>query len=129
MNNLLISEDRKGNEVFPNIELNAETGICSISGNSYMQDVRLFFKPVIEWFKEYTSTKRRGDLLVIYNLQNLNTGTSRVLYEILEILKSYKLLGANVKIKWNFIGKPEIHIDDIIDLTSDFGIDIEAITE
>jgi len=128
MNNLLISKDRQGNEVFPHIELNAETGICSISGNSYMQNVRLFFKPVIEWFKEYTSTKK-GDLLVIYNLQNLNTGTSRVLYEILEILKSYKNVGAKVKIKWSFIDKPEMHIDDIIDLTSDFGIEIEVVTE
>ena len=128
MKNLLISKDRKGNEVFPIIELNAETGICTISGNSYMQNVRQFFKPVIDWFTEYTSTKK-GDLLLIYNLQNLNTGTSRVLFEILEILQTYKSIGAKVKIKWNVTDKPGMHIDDIIDLTSEFGIDIEVISE
>ncbi len=128
MQNLLISKDREGIEVFPVIKLNAETGICTISGNSYMQNVRLFFEPVIKWFKEYTSTKK-GDLLLIYNLQNLNTGTSRVLYEILEILQTYKTLGANIKIKWHFTNKPEMHIDDILDLTSGLGINIEVITE
>ncbi len=128
MNNLFISEFRKGNEIFPTVELNAETGICSISGNSYMQNSRDFFKPVLKWFKEYTSSKK-GDLFLIYNLQNLNTGTSRVLYEILEILKDYKKCGANVKLKWNHTEKPEMLVDDILDLISDFGIEIEIVSE
>ncbi len=128
MNSILIKETRKGNEVFPTVELNAETGICSISGNSYMQDARLFFKPVINWLNEYTSSVK-GDLLMIYNLQNLNTGTSRVLYEILEILKNYKKTGANIKIKWNHFENPEMLQDDIVDLTSEFGIDVEVVSE
>jgi len=126
MNSLFISETRKGNEIFPDVELNAETGICSISGNSYMQNSKDFFRPVLNWFKEYTASKK-GDLLLIYNLQNLNTGTSRVLYEILEILKEYKKYGTEIKIKWNHFDTPEMHVDDIIDLTSEFGIDIEVI--
>jgi len=128
MRNLLISKDRIGNEVFPIIELNAETGICTISGNSYMQNVKQFFQPVNDWLKEYTATKK-GDLLLIYNLQNFNTGTSRVLFEILKILQTYKSIGGKVKIRWNFTDKTGMHIDDIIDLTSDFGIDIEVINE
>ncbi len=128
MNNLFISRARRGNEIFPIIELNAETGVCSISGNSYMQNVREFFKPVLNWFIEYSSSKK-GDLLLIYNLQNLNTGTSRVLYEILEILKDYKKHGSEIKIKWNHTEKPEMLVDDILDLTSEFGIDIEIISE
>jgi len=126
MNSLFISETRKGNEIFPDVELNAETGICSISGNSYMQNSKDFFRPVLNWFKEYTASKK-GDLLLIYNLQNLNTGTSRVLYEILEILKEYKKYGTEIKIKWNHFDRPEMLVDDIIDLTSEFGIDIEVI--
>ncbi len=128
MNSLFISEFRKGNEVFPTVDLNAETGICSISGNSYMQNSRDFFNPVLNWFQEYTSSKK-GDLLLIYNLQNLNTGTSRVLYQILEILKEYKKHGADIKIKWNHTDKPDMLIDDIVDLTSEFGIDIEIVSE
>jgi len=128
MNNILISKPREGNEVFPFIELNAETGICTISGNSYMQNSKLFFKPILDWFEEYTSTLK-GDLFLIYSLENLNTGTSRILFEILEILKTYKSKGANVKIHWNYSEKQEMHIDDIIDITSSFGIDVEVISE
>jgi len=128
MKSLFISETRLGNEIFPTIELNAETGICSISGNSYMQNPRIFFRPVLDWFKEFTSSKN-GDLLLIYNLQNLNTGTSRVLYEILELLKEYEKHGAKIKINWNHTDTPQMLVDDIIDLTSEFGIDIEVIVE
>lgn len=128
MNSLFISETRMGNEIFPTIELNAETGICSISGDSYMQNPRIFFLPVLKWFKEYISSAK-GPLLLIYNLQNLNTGTSRVLYEMLELLKNYKKQGAEIKIKWNHTDTPQMLVDDIIDLTSEFGIDIEVIVE
>jgi len=127
MNNILISKPREGNEVFPHIELNAETGICTISGNSYMQNAKKFFKPVLEWFKEYTSSNK-GDLLLIYNLQNLNTGTSRVLFQIIEILKKYKTESFNVKIQWKHSEKQDMHIDDIIDITSSFGIDVEVVS-
>ena len=128
MKSFFLRESRKGNEIFPTVELNAKTGICRISGNSYMQDARTFFKPVIQWFKEYTSEKK-GDLILIYNLQNLNTGTSRVLYEILDVLKEYKKYGANIKIIWNHIESPEMLSDDIVDMTSEFGIDVEVTSE
>ena len=126
MNNILISKLRVGNEIFPFIELNAETGTCIISGNSYMQDAKVFFMPIIEWFKEYTELKK-GDLLLIYNLQNLNTGTSRVLFEIIEILKAYNNKGHSVKIQWKHSEKQDMHIDDIIDITSSLGINVEVV--
>lgn len=128
MKNIVISKARDGNEVFPQIELNAETGICTISGNSYMQNPRIFFKPVLEWFREYTLSLK-GDLFIIYNLENLNTGTSRVLFEIIKILKKYKNKGASIKIQWNYSDKQEMHVDDIIDITSNFGIDVEVVSK
>jgi hypothetical protein len=127
MNNLIINKVREGNEVFPYIEMNVETGVCIISGNSYMQNARLFFQPVIDWLNNYTST-RKGDLLLIYDIENLNTGTSRVLFEILETLQLYKKIGGKVKINWHHNDKTDTHIDDILDFTSSIGIDIDIIT-
>ena len=127
MEDLIINMHRDGNEIFPFIKLDANTGVCKISGSSYMQNSRVFFKPVIDWFKEYTSSEK-GKLAVIYNLKSLNTGTSRVLYEILEILREYKNRGGNVYIKWYFEDRLETHVDDIIDITSGFGIDIDVLT-
>lgn len=121
MEDLTINKGRDGNEVFPYIKLNAHTGDCIISGSSYMQDVRAFFKPVIAWFKEYT-LRNCGKLTMIYDLKNLNTGTSRVLFEILELLKDYKIKGGEVFIKWYFEDQQDIHADDIIDITEGFGI-------
>ena len=127
MKDLIINMNRNENEVFPYIELNAATGECIISGSSYMQKSRLFFKPVIDWFKEYISTDK-GKLVVTYNLKSLNTGTSRVLYEILEILKDFENKGGDIYIKWHFEDRNDTHVDDIIDITSGFGIDVDVMT-
>lgn len=127
MENLIINMNRNENEIFPYIELNADTGECIISGSSYMQKSRLFFKPVLDWFKEYTSIYKKN-LIVTYDLKSLNTGTSRVLYEILDILKDYKNKGGYVYIKWYFEDKNDTHVDDIIDITSGFGIDGDVMT-
>jgi len=128
MKDLIINKGRDGNEVFPFIKLNVKSGVCMIAGSSYMQDPREFFKPVIEWFNEYTSTMS-GKLTMIYNLLSLNTGTSRVLFDILEILKDYKNKGGEVYIKWYFEDKQDTHIDDIIDITSSFEIEVDVITD
>ncbi len=126
MNNLIITKPKIGNDTFPFVELNAETGTCIISGNSYMQNPDDFFKPVIKWLKEY-SILNKGDLLFFSDIDNMNTGTSRVLYEILDVLRSYKRKGANVKIKWNFRDKSDNHIHDVLDVISEFGIEVESL--
>ncbi|MCD4794862.1 MAG: DUF1987 domain-containing protein [Bacteroidales bacterium] len=126
MEDLIINKFRNGNEIFPFINLNANSGVCTISGSSYMQDPRMFFKPIIDWFKKFTFLKA-GKLVVVYNLKSLNTGTSRVLYEILEILKEYKNRGGSVYIKWYYEDSYESYADDIIDITSGFGIDVDVL--
>ena len=126
MEDLIIDKFRNGNEIFPFINLNVNSGVCTISGSSYMQDPKMFFKPIIDWFKKYTSSNA-GKLDVIYNLKNLNTGTSRVLYEILEILKEYKKRGGSVYIKWYYEDNHDSYADDIIDITSGFGIDVDVL--
>ena len=125
MNNLLISKKRNGFEIFPQISLNVNTGICSISGESYMQNSRTFFKPVLEWLDEYISSKK-NNLELICKLGSFNTGTSRVLFEILEKLKRYKEKGANVNIKWYFEDTKDTLNDDIVDLISEFGINLQV---
>lgn len=125
MEDLIINMNRNENEIFPYIKLCADTGDCVISGSSYMQKSRIFFKPVLDWFKEYT-IKNKGKLVVTYNLKSLNTGTSRVLYEILEILKDFKNKGGSVDIKWYFEDRNKTHVDDIIDITTEFGIDVDV---
>lgn len=126
MKNLLINKEIDGKEVFPHIKLNSETGVCIISGSSYMQNPIEFFTPVIDWFNEYI-TENRGKLLVFYDLKSLNTGTSRIIYKILEILKEYKNKGGDVFIKWFVEDEEDFHTDDIIDISLQFNIDIEVL--
>jgi hypothetical protein len=126
MHNLIINREPGGKEVFPHIKLNAETGVCLISGSSYMQNPGEFFQPVIKWFEKF-STENRGKLIVYYDLKRLNTGTSRVIYQILEILREFKRSGGDVRIKWYIEDDQDFHTDDIIDMSLQFDIDIEVL--
>lgn len=127
MENLLISQNRNGYEVFPHILLNADTGICSISGDSYMQNTKSFFRPVLDWFEEYTASGSKN-LFLECQLSSFNTGTSRVLYELFEILKVFRDNGGDVNVKWLFDDQKETLADDIVDIISEFGIDIQVET-
>ena len=125
MENLLISEPRNGYEIFPKIQLNADTGICSISGQSYMQNSKLYFKPVLEWFDEYI-TLNKNKIELICKLKSFNTGTSRVLFEILEKLRIFKHRGGDVQIQWFFDDQKDTLADDIVDIISELEINLQV---
>jgi hypothetical protein len=126
MKDLVIDIEPGKNEVYPYIKLSSDTGSCVISGSSYMQNPSQFFMPVINWFREYVS-ENKGKLVVFYDLKSLNTGTSRVVYQILELLKGYKSNGGDVSIKWFVEDEQDFHTDDIIDMSLQFNIDIEVL--
>ncbi|PLX15791.1 MAG: hypothetical protein C0599_16225 [Salinivirgaceae bacterium] len=43
----------KGTDDTPSIELNKEQNIYTISGMSLPEDVKSFYRPVIDWFTKY----------------------------------------------------------------------------
>jgi hypothetical protein len=126
MQDLIIDIESEGKEVYPFIKLSADTGSCVISGSSYMQNPSQFFEPVIQWLRDYID-QNTGKLIVFYDLKSLNTGTSRVIYQILELLKGYKTNGGDVVIKWYMEDDEDFHADDIIDMSLQFNIDIEVL--
>ncbi len=82
----------------PSVSLNAETGICEIAGESYLEEASSFYKPVNGWLKEYTSTGK--PIVFNFNLSYVNTSSSKHILSILRLLKAYKDSGARVETNW-----------------------------
>jgi len=61
-------------------------GILEISGKSYPHDSIEYYKPIIEWLKKYSNEPDKLTILNI-NLEYLNTGSCKVMSDILKILK------------------------------------------
>jgi hypothetical protein len=111
---------------YPVINFNYETGICEISGESYMEETYKFYEPVITWLRNYTSEKR----LIILNIKltYFNTSSSRYILEIFDILKKHKANGGNVEVNWYYKKDDPDILTEINDFMDESGVEIAILT-
>lgn len=103
---------------YPIVDFNYQTGICEISGESYMEETYKFYAPVITWLQNYLEEKK--DIRFNFRLTYFNTSSSKFILEILSILKKNADTGSGVEINWFYkLDDPDIltEIDDFIEET------------
>ncbi len=109
---------------FPEVNFDAETGICEISGESYMEETYKFYLPLIKWIKEYIKTKNNKIELII-KLIYLNTSSTKCILDMLEILKDYQDKGGDVNVIWYYDTDDPDMVDEVEDFEVESGIKIE----
>jgi hypothetical protein len=82
----------------PSVTLNSETGLCEISGESYLEEASQFYKPIYDWLQEYILTKK--PITFNFRLSYVNTSSSKHLIFILRLLKDYQASGSPVVANW-----------------------------
>ncbi|MEA2043650.1 MAG: DUF1987 domain-containing protein [Bacteroidota bacterium] len=122
----LIIEGSHKDYFIPSVNFNAETGVCEISGESFLEDTVDFYKPILSWLKEYTETVKKP-LAFIIKLSYFNTSTSRSLLDILNILKTYEENDGELIINWHYDPQDVDMEEDIEDYMIDTGLDINLI--
>ena len=110
----------------PSVSFDAKTGICELSGESFLEDTVEFYKPLITWLEDYTENVRKP-LAFIVKLAYFNTSTSRCILDILNVLKDYEDEGGEVIVNWHFDEKDVDMEEDIEDYMIDTGLDINLI--
>jgi len=98
MENLYIKGD-ESNFYTPTVDFSYETGICTISGKSYLEDTTLFYLGLLEWLDQYFD---EVDKPIEFNikLSYYNTSSSRSILDIFDILKIYEDNGGEVAVNW-----------------------------
>lgn len=98
MENLYI-EGYQDNYYVPNVDFNAETGICTLSGKSYLEDTSQFYLGLLEWLDQYFHEVKKP---VQFNmkLNYYNTSSSRSILDIFDLLKLYEEGGGQVEVNW-----------------------------
>lgn len=95
MEKIIIQEELKN---CPGIVYYPETNTLNMSGRSIPENPELIFKRLEGWIVEHFETSKA--LNVELELEYINSGSSKYLYEILKKLTSYLSIGMDVKIKW-----------------------------
>ena len=129
MENLFI-EGELGNYYIPTVDFNVETGVCTISGKSYLEDTTQFYLPLLEWLDEYTQYKKPIQFNV--KLSYYNTSSSRSVLDIFDLLKLYEDKGGEIEVNWYCrdidLDVIQEEVDDYMD-ESDLEINIVTFTD
>ncbi len=107
--------------VSPKVDFNSETGVCEISGESFLEETAKFYLPLIEWIQQYIKTGKP----IVFNIKltYFNTSSSKWLLRILYLLSEYQKEG-KVTVNW-YIYKDDLDLlEDIEDFTSDIGLKV-----
>ncbi len=125
MENIYI-EGSHTNFFVPTVDFNAETGVCILSGESFLEDTIEFYDPLVQWLEEYTSEIKKP-LTFEIKLTYFNTSTSRSILDLLNILKEYEDDGGEVTVNWHYDEDDIDMEEDIEDYMLDTGLEINMI--
>lgn len=105
----------------PTVNFEAETGICELAGESYLEETIKFYTPLFAWIKEYTETIKKP-LTFNFKLSYFNTSSSKCLVDLLNMLKAYQKNGGEVTVNWYYDDSDE-DIDEELEEVEDFTIE------
>ncbi len=112
MENLVI-EGYQAEYFIPTVNFNAETGVCEISGESYLEETIQFYAPLTEWLEQYLN--ENNSIKFIFRLSYYNTSSSKRILDILRLLKNYQDKGCEVTVSWFFETSDVDAIEDVED--------------
>ena len=115
MENLVIKGSHGEYDV-PAVNFNTETGICELSGESYLENTVEFYEPLLKWLEQYM-VEIGGVITFNFKLTYFNTSSSkRILYIMLK-LKEYQERGGVVQLNWHY-NREDIEMEeDVEDLS------------
>lgn len=122
----LVINTESDSPYYPGVFFNSETGICEISGESYMEEAYKFYLPLINWIKEFVINEKKP-IELNFKLIYFNTSSSRLILDILDILKKFRDDGKEVKVNWHFDPDDPDVKDEVEDFEIESGMDIELI--
>lgn len=102
----------------PTVDFDVQTGVCTISGESFLENVIEFYEPLVEWLRRYGEEIKKP-ITLNFKLTYFNTSSSKSILDMLYVLRDYKDNGGEVTVNWYYQNP------DIIEEVEDFMIETE----
>jgi hypothetical protein len=116
-----------GRYFIPQVDFDAESGVCLLEGESYLDDTYKFYERLWNWIGAYFEDGRE-EIEIRFKMRFFSTSSSRAIFELLKTLKEWENQGKKVKIKWLYPhpDDEELLIDGE-DFAADSGLTFEYI--
>ena len=105
----------KGTEETPEIVFDRDKPEFRVTGKSYMEDATAHYTRVIAWLEEY-SKKPNKSTHFKFELEYVNTASSKIVHDILNSLDNMYLNGNEVLVEWNYYEEDE----DMLELGQEY---------
>ncbi len=115
----------KGTYFVPHVMFDAETGLCTLEGESYLEDTWDFYKRLVSWLRSYADTGQK--ITFNFKLTYFNTSSSKGILEVLEFLKEYEDTGGVLDLKWYYPKDDEDILEEAEDFLEDTQLNMELI--
>lgn len=89
----------EGTKSSPQIAFDHSTGVLSMSGESYPENSFEFYQPVLSWISRFL-TVHAGPVTFNIHISYLNTGSTKCLMDILDLLEEGFLVGGRITVNW-----------------------------
>ncbi len=105
----------KGTTETPEVALDKTNGTIKLSGRSLPEDAKSFYKNIVYWLNKYAEDPKQGTHAV-FVFEYFNTASSKMILELLDILKEIEAKDENLKIDWHYMEDD----DDMLEAGEDF---------
>lgn len=95
---------RTATERTPEINFDFSSGVFSIRGESYPEDVAAFYGPVMSALKDRLVTGSRQTLTFEIELIYFNSSSAKVLMNLFLLLENAAESGNRVRVNWYYLG-------------------------
>lgn len=94
-------------EYTPTIEMDASKQLIDIRGDSFPENTYDFYKPVINWLKEYFKDARSDTTTVNMEINYFNSSSSQLFFDFFDILDEAANKGTKLEVNWIYTAKNE----------------------
>ena len=105
----------KATEETPEICFDKEKPEFRVTGKSYMEDASTYYTRVINWLEEYSKSPNKQTTF-LFELEYVNTASSKIVHDILEALEKISLEGHDVTVEWHYYEEDE----DMLELGQEY---------
>ena len=114
MENLVI----EATKYTPSVNFDCQSHTLSIEGKSTPENTFEFFEPITTWLNEYfTDTKTAT---IEFNIPYFNSSSSRVMYDIFDILDKAFNNGSSLTVNWKYAAENENGLETGEEFQEDF---------
>ena len=129
MDNFVIAGEDK--PIFtPEILLNASTGKCSITGESYLEEPFPLYDAVLDWLTKFVSSSDKSLELNI-QLTYINSTSSRAILDLFRGISQLKKTHNRIQVNWRYPSEDEDDFNEIKEEGEEFidesGLDMQLV--